>query len=99
MVKHIVMFKFRNDISLEMQREAALKFKQGIERLPEEIPFIRSIFVGFNINPAEQWNICLESVFDSLDDVKIYSDHPAHKAVALELIKHVAERACVDFEI
>ena len=66
---------------------------------PSEIPFIREVFVGRNCNEAEKWDVCLHSVFDNLEDVKAYSVHPSHKAVASEFMKIVAERACVDFEI
>ncbi len=97
-MKHIVMFKFRDDVSADVRQAAREAFKKGIEALPATIPFIRSVHVGFNANPAEKWDICLDSSFDSLDDVKAYSVHPAHKAVASELMKHVGERACVDFE-
>lgn len=92
------MFKFRDDVSSEIRKKVAENFKKGIERLPQEIPFICEVFVGFNINVSEQWHICLESAFDTLDDVKNYSTHPAHRAVALELMKYIGERACVDFE-
>lgn len=98
MIKHVVMFRFRDDVSLETQKKAACDFKNSIERLPEVIPFIRTVFVGLNVNAAEPWHICLESQFDTLDDVKAYASHPAHKAVASELMKYVGERACVDFE-
>ncbi len=92
------MFKFRDDVSADVRQAAREAFKKGIEALPATIPFIRSVHVGFNANPAEKWDICLDSSFDSLDDVKAYSVHPAHKAVASELMKHIGERACVDFE-
>lgn len=98
MVKHIVMFRFRDDVSEDERRAAREAFKQGIEALPAVIPFIRDVYVGFNTNPAEQWDICLESAFDSLDDVRAYSTHPAHKAVAVALMQHIAQRACVDYE-
>lgn len=97
MTKHIVMFKFRDDVPADVREVARTAFKQGIEALPAVIPFIRQVHVGFNINPNEQWDICLDSTFDSLDDVKAYSIHPAHKAAAVELMKHIAQRACVDF--
>lgn len=97
-MKHIVMFKFRDDVSADVRQAVREAFKKGIEALPATIPFIRSVHVGFNANPAEKWDICLDSSFDSLDDVKAYSVHPAHKAVASELMKHIGERACVDFE-
>ena len=98
MIKHIVMFRFRDNVSLETRKEVADNFKKGIEHLPQEIPYIRKVIVGFNINTSEQWHICLESSFDTLNDVKNYSVHPAHRTVALELMKYVGERACVDFE-
>lgn len=98
MTKHIVMFKFRDDVAAEVRQSAREAFKKGIEALPATIPFIRNVKVGFNINEAEKWDICLDSLFDNLDDVKAYSIHPAHKAVASELMKHIGERACVDFE-
>ncbi len=98
MTKHIVMFKFRDDVSADVRKAAREAFKKGIEALPATIPFIQQVHVGFNTNPAEKWDICLDSAFDSLDDVKAYSVHPAHKAVASELMKHIGERACVDFE-
>ena len=98
MTNHIVMFKFRDNVAEAQRAEAAAAFKSGIEALPSCIPFIRSVEVGININPAEHWDICLTSTFDSLDEVKAYSIHPAHKAVASALMAFIAERACVDFE-
>ncbi len=99
MTQHIVMFKFRDDVPQATREIVQAAFKKGIEELPASISFIRSVHVGFNINPNEKWDICLTSTFDSLKDAKAYGAHPAHKAVALELMKHIAERACVDFEI
>lgn len=98
MIQHIVMFKFRDDVPTDLRKTAQQAFKEGIEKLPTTIPFIRSVYVGFNLNAAEKWDICLTSSFDNLDDVKAYSIHPAHKAIAGELMKLIAERACVDFE-
>lgn len=99
MVKHIVMFKFQNELPIETRESAQKMFKEGIEKLPSVIPFIKEVYVGFNCNTSEKWDICLYSVFNNLQDVKSYSIHPAHKAVAIELMKYIEERACVDFEI
>ena len=97
MIQHIVMFRFRADVPEALRAKAAAQFKAGIEALPAVVPFIREVNVGLNLNPAEQWDICLISRFDTLDDVKSYSVHPAHKAVASAQMQHIAERACVDF--
>lgn len=99
MVKHIVMFKLKDSLSENEKIKIMNSFKSAIEALPETIKFIKDIHVGLNINPSEKWDICLDSTFDSLEDVKAYSVHPAHVAAA-GIIKDAKEdRACVDFEI
>ncbi len=98
MIKHIVMFKLKDSLSVDEKRVCMEQFKAAIESLPQTIDFIRFIRVGFNVNPDETWDICLDSEFDSLEDVKRYAVHPAHVAAA-SLLKDVREsRACADFE-
>jgi hypothetical protein len=97
MVKHIVFFKLKDALTPQEKAQVTRDFKVAIEALPAQIPFIRRVYVSGNINPAEQWDICLESEFDSLDDVKAYSAHPAHLAAAAILKEAKADRACVDF--
>lgn len=99
MIKHIVLFRFRDDVGATTANAAAQKFREGIMSLPAIIPQIHKIEVGTNINPEESWHICLYSEFSSLEDVKLYSNHPAHVKVASELKKLLAERSCVDYEI
>ena len=63
------------------------------------IPYtdLRKIFVGQNINADEKWDICLESEFDTLEDVKAYAVHPAHVAAAGILKEAKQDRACTDY--
>ena len=98
MVKHIVMFKLKETLSAEEKLVVMNDFKAAIEALPAKIDVIRKVFVGLNINEAEQWDICLESEFDSLEDVKLYAAHPDHIAAAGILKDAKQDRACVDYE-
>ena len=98
MVKHIVLFKLKETLTQEEKLDVMNRFKVAIEALPEKIDFIRQIFVGLNCNPVEKWDICLESTFDTLEDVKAYSVHPSHLAAAGILKDAKADRACVDYE-
>ncbi len=98
MVKHIVLFKLKNEASAEEKQTVALKFKSAIEALPTVIPFIKHVEVGININPDEQWNIALYSEFDTLAEVKAYTVHPAHVAAAKLLADLKESRSCVDYE-
>ena len=98
MVKHIVMFQLKETLSKEEKLDVMNRFKAAIEALPAKIDVIRKVFVGLNINEAEKWDICLESEFDTLDDVKFYAAHPYHVAAAGILKDAKKDRACVDYE-
>ena len=83
MVKHIVLFKLKDEASADEKLAAMNDFKKAIEALPAKIPVIRKIEVGLNINPAETWTMIRRSLtveFDTLDDVKFYAAHPDHVA-------------------
>ena len=54
MVKHIVMFRFKDDVDENTRKEVANSFRKGILELKDVIPTIGNIEVGFNINPGEQ---------------------------------------------
>ena len=99
MVKHIVLFKLKEEAPDEKKLLAMQQFKQAIEALPEKIDVIRRIEVGLNINPGETWSIALYSEFDSLEDVKAYAVHPDHVAAGKLLAEVKESRACVDYEI
>ncbi len=98
MIKHIVIFRLKEALTAAEKLQIMNDFKRDIEALPATIDCIRDIYVGLNVNTDEQCDICLESTFDTLDDVRAYAVHPAHVAVAARLKPHVAGRSCVDFE-
>lgn len=99
MVKHIVLFKLKEEVSADEKLAAMNNFKAAIEALPAKIPVIRKIEVGLNMNPGETWNIALYSEFDTLDDVKFYAVHPDHVAAGRLLATVKESRACVDYEL
>ena len=98
MVKHIVLFKLKETLPEEEKMRVMTDFKAAIEVLPTLIPCVRRVFVGLNCNADEKWDICLESEFDTLDDVRTYSAHPAHVEAAGILKEAKKDRACVDYE-
>ena len=80
MVKHIVLFKLKDEALADEKLAAMNSFKSAIEALPAKISVIRKIEVGLNVNPAETWSIALYREFDTLDYVKYYANHPHHVA-------------------
>ncbi|MBO5699046.1 MAG: Dabb family protein [Bacteroidaceae bacterium] len=98
MIKHIVLFQLKDELTQEQRAEVMNTFKAGIEQLPAVIIEIVDISVNFNCNEAEAWDICLESTFASMADLETYAQHPDHKAVGAALRPHMAARSCVDYE-
>lgn len=98
MVKHIVLFKLKEELPATEKQAVMNQFKEAIEALPAKISVIRKIEVGLNVNPAEAWDIVLYSEFDSLEDVKTYAVHPDHVAAGKLLADVKLNRACVDYE-
>ena len=99
MVKHIVLFKLKDEVPETDKLVVMNKFKEAIEALPAKISVIRKIEVGLNMNPGESWHIALYSEFDNLDDVKFYATHPAHVAAGKIIAEAKESRSCVDYEI
>ena len=98
MVKHIVLFKLKEELPATEKQAVMNQFKEAIEALPAKISVIRKIEVGLNVNPAEAWDIALYSEFDSLEDVKTYAVHPDHVAAGKLLADVKLNRACVDYD-
>ena len=99
MVKHIVLFKLKDEVPETDKLVVMNKFKEAIEALPAKISVIRKIEVGLNMNPGESWHIALYSEFDNLDDVKFYDTHPDHVAAGKIIAEAKESRSCVDYEI
>lgn len=97
MVRHVVTFQFSG--SSEVRRTVAASFRDALLALPAQIPQLKKIEVGINENPAENWDLVLIAEADSLEDVAIYSAHPAHVAAVALIAGHKAARACVDYTI
>lgn len=95
MIKHVVSFKFKG--TEEQRKEVAQKFADALIQLPSQIEQLFSIEVGINVNPAETWDLVLTATAASLEDVSIYSAHPAHQAAVEIIAPYKEDRACVDY--
>lgn len=97
MVKHVVTFKFNG--TPEERQAIAGKFAEALLALPSQIVQLKDIEVGININPAETWDLVLTATAETLEDVAIYSAHPAHVDAVKIIAPFKKERACVDYII
>lgn len=99
MIKHIVMWKFKDYAEGATKEENIAKVKAMLEQLPSKIDFIREMKVEINVNPKQgMYDAVLLSSFDTLEDVNAYRVHPEHKKISsfVSLIRE--DRASVDYE-
>ena len=96
MIKHIVMWKFKDDVP-ETDR---LEMKRQLESLKGVVPSLLAIEVGLDVVGSDaSKDMVLYSEFNSLDDLQAYAGHPEHLKV-VEFVKPlVCERAVVDYEV
>ena len=95
MIRHVVVFKWKADASLE-QRQA---FEAALNGLPEKIDFIRRFELGQDVmHGPTSYDLCLIADMDDMDTLKRYATHPAHLPVVDQATK-LCERCVVDFEV
>ena len=96
MIKHIVTFKLKGTPA--ERHETASKFRDALMALPGKIEVLKSMEVGINSNPAEDWDVVLTAVVPTMADVAVYATHPDHVAAAAIVGPFKEARACVDYE-
>ncbi|NLK38976.1 MAG: Dabb family protein [Clostridiales bacterium] len=97
MVKHIILWKLRDDIPPEKIPAVKDEIKAGLESLIDKIPGILSITVHTNPLPQSNADLMLDSTFESEEALAIYQSHPEHIKVATFVRANVSSRTCMDF--
>lgn len=95
MIKHIVFWKIRG--SQEERSEHFLAFREKAEYLKSIIPEIQEATVACNIH-SDGFDICIDSVFRSMEELEIYIQHPEHLKVRAFLDSIQYEKIVFDYE-
>lgn len=101
MVKHIILWKLRSEMSASEKQEAAQAIKEGLESLQGQVPGLVDIHVQIDGRlESSNADIMLDSTLVSEEALKGYAVHPAHVAVANGVVRPNTElRTCLDYEI
>lgn len=96
MIKHIVMWKFKDEV-VEADK---LEMKRLLESLKGVVPSLKDIEIGMDLVGSDaSKDMVLYSEFDSLEDLQAYAGHPEHLKV-VEFVKPlVCERHVVDYRV
>ena len=100
MVRHVILWKLKEEFTEEKKQAVKAEIKEGLESLKGKIPGLLSIRVYTQGLPSSTADLMLDSEFESVEALKGYSEHPEHVAVAKGKVRpNVAVRSCLDFEV
>ncbi len=98
MIKHIVLFKFRDDLPDTEKSKKMQSIKTDLEALTGKVGTLKRMEVGINSNPDESYDLALTSEFEDMEGLKAYANHPEHLKVSAVIREILDQRACVDYE-
>ena len=103
MIRHVVMWKLKDEAEGATRKKNAEKMKLILEGLKINIEEIKNVEVGININHEDDddqaWDVILISDFEKELDYTMYTRNEHHKK-AIKFINSVTEeRRFVDYKM
>lgn len=92
MIKHIVVWQIRENVSTEQKRE----MKRRLETLISRIPRVLKIEAGID---SDNETMSLYSEFTSKEALEAYQEHPSHREVVAFVKPLVAARSVCDYTV
>lgn len=100
MVKHVILWQLKDELTKEQISEVKAGIKSGLEGLKGEIPGLIDIKVVTEGLASSNADVMLDSTFESEEALKGYAVHPKHVAVADGKVRpYTASRVCMDYEV
>ncbi|MBR1773753.1 MAG: Dabb family protein [Eubacterium sp.] len=100
MVKHIILWQLKDELSGEEKAKVRADIKVGLEGLAGKIPGLIDIHVQIEMLDSSNADLMLDSTFEDADSLKGYAVHPEHVAVADGVVRpNTKSRVCIDYEV
>lgn len=100
MVKHVILWTLKEELSAIEKENVKKGIKEGLEGLAGKIPGLLDIKVNIEGLSSSNADLMLDSTFESEEALKGYTVHPEHVAVADGKVRpYTAIRSCLDYEV
>lgn len=101
MVKHIILWTLRSELSEAEKAVVKAGIKEGLEGLLGKVPGLLDVKVQTEGRLASSnADVMLDCTLDSEEALKAYAVHPAHVEIADTKVRpYTSVRSCLDFEI
>jgi hypothetical protein len=98
MVKHIILWQFKDELSSEEKRELGSGIKKGLEDLKGIVPGLLQIHVQTECLPSSNADLMLDCTMTDEEALKTYASHPDHLKIKDSLIApNMKSRVCIDY--
>ena len=98
MVRHVILWQFKDELSAPEREAAAAKAKAEHEALVGVVPGLVSLSVATNPLDTSNVSLMLDSTLESKEALAGYAVHPEHVKAATNVRNVVKSRYCMDFE-
>ncbi len=100
MVKHVILWQLKDELSAEEKAEIKAGIKESLEGLKDVIPGVVDIRVYTEGLVTSNADLMLDSTFENEDALAGYAEAPEHVEVANTWVRPFTKnRVCLDFEV
>jgi len=101
MVKHIILWQLKDELTEEERAELLPKIKEGVEALVGVVPGLLGMTVTIDgLLPTSNVDWMLDATLEDAEALKTYATYPDHVAIGQSLIfPNIKSRTCIDYEI
>lgn len=100
MVKHIILWKLKKDLTEDEQIKIKNDIKTNLEALVDKIDGLEKMEIRIEKLPSSSADIMMDSEFESNEALEAYQNNPEHVFVADNFVRpNVAHRFSMDYEV
>ncbi len=101
MVKHIILWKLREELTEAEKATVKANIKEGLEGLAGKVPGLVEVKVVTEGRlETSNCDLLLDATLKDVEALKAYAVHPEHVKVADTLVRpFTSERTCLDFVV
>ena len=100
MIRHIVLWSFKDELSADKKAAQAAIIKVSLEALRGVVPGLLKLTVQYPLLGTSNADLMLDSLLESPEALEGYSVHPAHVKAANEYVRpFIKSRLCANYEV
>lgn len=100
MVKHIILWKLKEELSAEEKKQILANMKENLEGLVGKVPGLTRMNIVINPLASSNAEVMLDSDLESNEALMTYQTHPEHVHVANTYVRPFTDvRMCMDYDV